>query len=69
MNIILFDNTFMNPLFDLLEDCQGVKQNEEHHPEIYVLEHSLQVLRRAFRESIDTDLILAAMLRNYYGRG
>jgi len=64
MNIIVFDNKFMNPLFDLLEDCRGVKQNEEHHPEIYVFEHSLQVLRRAFRESIDTDLILAAMLHD-----
>ena len=54
----------MNPLFDLLESTRGVEQDVKHHPEIYVFEHSLQVLKYAFRESIDTDLILAAMMHD-----
>lgn len=36
----------------------------EHHPEGDVFTHSLQVLRWAFRETTDTDLILAAMLHD-----
>ena len=64
MDIILFDEKFMNPLFKILENCKGIEQQENHHPEGDVFGHSLQVLRWAFRESIDTDLILAAMLHD-----
>ncbi len=60
----IFTNGFMNPLFDLLEKCKGVEQMDEHHPEGDVFVHSLQVLKWAFKESIDTDLILAAMLHD-----
>jgi len=54
----------MDPIFMTLEQCQGVKQMPEHHPEGDVFIHSLQVLKWAFKESIDTDLILAAMLHD-----
>jgi len=39
-------------------------QLPEHHPEGDVFDHTLQVLQWAFRESFDTDLILAAMLHD-----
>jgi len=64
MDIILFDKKFMEPLFNALERCVGIEQNNKYHPEKDVFNHSLQVLRLAFRETIDTDLILAAMLHD-----
>ena len=54
----------MNSLFEFLEKTQGIEQMDKHHPEGDVLNHSLQVLYWAFKESIDTDLILAAMLHD-----
>jgi hypothetical protein len=61
-------NTFtfeiVQPLFVILETTRGVSQMEEHHPEGDVFNHSLQVLWWAFRETLDTDLILAAMLHD-----
>lgn len=53
-----------DPLFRTLEKCRGVEQMEEHHPEGDVFIHSLQVLKWAFRESNDIDLIIAAMLHD-----
>lgn len=61
---MIFTPEFMEPLFLILEQTKGVKQLEKHHPEGGVFNHSLQVLYRAFRETIDTDLILAAMLHD-----
>lgn len=63
-SVTVFDRDFMDPLFALLEGCVDISQDDEHHPEGSVFTHSLQVLRWAFRESIDTDLILAAMLHD-----
>ncbi len=60
----LFTEEFMEPYFRALEKCRGVPQMDKYHPEGDVFGHSLQVLRWAFRESIDTDLILAAMLHD-----
>ena len=57
-------NDFMSPVFDIFETCKGVEQSEKHHPEGDVFNHSLQVLYHAFRETIDTDLILAAMMHD-----
>jgi predicted HD phosphohydrolase len=62
--LVAFTGNIMAPLFDLLERCQGVLQSPVHHPEGDVFVHSLQVMQWAFRESIDTDLILAAMLHD-----
>jgi hypothetical protein len=62
--IKLFDATIMEPLFYLLERCESVQQMEIHHPEGCVFNHSIQVLQRAFRETNDVDLILAAMLHD-----
>lgn len=50
--------------FSYLERCKDVKQMEKHHPEGDVLNHSLQCLCWAFKESYDIDLILAAMLHD-----
>ena len=61
---MIFDRTFMAPLFGFLEQCKGVDQMEVHHPEGDVFVHSLQVLHVAFRETHSTDLILAAMLHD-----
>lgn len=61
---MIFTTKFMKPLFTTLEQCQGVKQAKEHHPEGDVFVHSLQVLKWAFKESDDTDLILAAMMHD-----
>lgn len=60
--IYTIDN--MQPLFEFVDRLQGVKHSEKYHPEGDVLTHSLQVLRIAFRESVDTDLILAAFLHD-----
>lgn len=62
--MIVFDNEFMQPLFGALEKCKGIWQMDCHHPEGDVFNHSLQVLKWAFRETIDTDLILAAMMHD-----
>ena len=61
---MIFTEELMEPYFQALENCRGVPQVDRHHPEGDVFNHSLQVLRWAFRESIDTDLILAAMLHD-----
>ena len=54
----------MHPLFQALENCRGVTQMDIHHPEGDVFVHSVQVLRKALRESTDIDLIFAAMLHD-----
>ena len=59
-----FDKEYMNPLFEILEKCKGVEQEERYHPEGDVLTHSLQVFQLACRESNDLDLILAALLHD-----
>jgi len=61
---MIFTEKFMEPYFQALERCRGIPQIDEYHPEGDIFDHSLQVLRWAFRESIDTDLILAAMLHD-----
>lgn len=61
---MIFTKEFMDPLFTTLEQCRGIDQMDIHHPEGDVFIHSIQVLKWAFRESIDTDLILAAMLHD-----
>jgi len=51
-------------IYDLLYRLIDVKQKEEYHPEIYVLQHTYQVFKWAIRESGDLDLILAALLHD-----
>ena len=60
----LIQNDDIERLFGPLEKCRGVEQKEKYHPEGDVFVHSLQVLRVAFRESSDPELILAAMLHD-----
>ena len=61
---MVFDDKFMSPLFDILDKCDGVKQEKKYHPEEDLLNHSLQTMGWAFRETNDTDLILAALLHD-----
>jgi len=60
----VFNYEIMKPLFDILDQTKGVTQMSIWHPEGDVLSHSLQVMDIAFKESIDTDLILAGMLHD-----
>ncbi len=62
MNV--FTDQVLFPLFKMLEATREVTDKDEYHPEKDVFEHSLQTMYWAFRESIDTDLILAAMLHD-----
>jgi len=61
---LIFSLEMLRPHFEALERCRGVEQLEVYHPEGDVFIHSLQVLQWAFKETIDTDLILAAMLHD-----
>ena len=61
---MIFTEQLLLPLFEALENCKGVVQMDKWHPEGDVFVHSLQVLKWAFRESIDVDLILAAMIHD-----
>lgn len=61
---MIYTPEHMEPLFEMLERCKGRQQMPEHHPEGDVFVHSVQVMDHAFKESYDTDLILAAMLHD-----
>jgi hypothetical protein len=61
---MIFTLEMMQPALDLVERCEGLEQNPEHHPEGCVFNHSMQVVNLAFRETIDTDLILAALFHD-----
>jgi exopolyphosphatase/pppGpp-phosphohydrolase len=61
---MIFTQEFMGALFAALEKCKGLEQREDHHPEKDVLEHCLQTFHVACRESVDIDLILAALLHD-----
>ena len=64
INMEIFTEELMLPLFEVLEACKGVTQKAEWHPEGDVFVHSLQTLQWAFRESEDIDLIIAAMMHD-----
>ena len=59
-----FTEERMKPIFKSLFNCAGVKQMVEYHPEGDVLKHTYQVFKWAIRESMDLDLILAALLHD-----
>ena len=52
------------PFFWILDECAGVTQRAEYHPEGDVLTHSIQSYKHAARESNDIALILAALLHD-----
>ena len=54
----------LNPLFDMVDSCKGVEQELDHHPEGDVYTHLIQTVNRAFKETHDIDLILAALLHD-----
>jgi len=54
----------MEPMFRYVDRLEGVPQLTKHHPEGCVLTHTMQVVGFAFKETIDTDLILAALLHD-----
>ena len=59
-----FTQETMKPFFDLLDKCEGVSQLEKWHPEIDLLNHSLQTFNYALRETVDVDVLLAALLHD-----
>ena len=59
-----FTEKTMKPIFELLFACGGVAQDPDYHPEGDVLRHTYQVFKWAIRESMDIDLILAALLHD-----
>lgn len=59
-----FNKDNMRIIFKLLFNCAGVKQVAKYHPEGSVLNHTYQVFKWAIRESMDVDLILAALLHD-----
>ena len=59
-----FAKETMKPFFDILDKCKGVNQLEKWHPEIDLLNHSLQTFNFAIRETNDIDLLLAALLHD-----
>jgi len=61
---MIYDTENMKPLFEFVDRLHGIEQSPLHHPEGCVLTHTLQVVTLAFRETIDTDLILAALLHD-----
>ena len=62
--MMVFTQTLMASLFEMLENCRGARQGSERHPEGDVFVHSLQTMDLGFAESIDTDQILAAMFHD-----
>jgi len=60
----VFTEEIMGPLFTILEKTRGVEQRADYHPEGDVFNHSLQTMYCAFNETIDTDVILAAMMHD-----
>jgi hypothetical protein len=61
-------NFINNKLFEMLEATEHTVQREDHHPEIFVLNHSLQCFKIALRETEDIDLIIASLLHDI-GKG
>jgi predicted HD phosphohydrolase len=52
------------PLLLLFERTEGATQREEYHPEGDVMQHSLQVVEYAFRETHDHEMVLAALMHD-----
>lgn len=60
----VFTDSFMEPLFKAIERCEGVRQREDYHPEVFVVEHLMQCFHIALKETYDVDLVLAALLHD-----
>ena len=63
-NLEFFTKETMKPILDVLHALKGIEQQKEYHPEGDALKHTFQVFRWAIRESVDLDLILAALLHD-----
>jgi len=59
-----FTKKTMKPFFDILDKCEGISQDPKWHPEIDLLNHSLQTFNYAIRETNDIDVLLAALLHD-----
>ncbi len=62
--MILFTEEQISQWFNLMLITKGVEQEEKHHPEGDVWNHSFQALGIAMRETKDTDLIIAALFHD-----
>jgi len=61
---MIFTHEYVQTLFDMLEPLAEIKQEVQYHPEDDARNHSFQVLYHALRETIDTDLIIAALMHD-----
>ena len=59
-----FTEKTMQPFFELLDKCENVIEEKRYHPEPNLLIHLLQTFHYAKRETIDVDLLLAALLHD-----
>jgi len=60
----IIPDEILDNIIELLENCRGVEQRKDYHPEGDVLNHSLQCFHIAVKESTDIDLVLAALLHD-----
>lgn len=61
---MLFTKENLEYPFELIVKCKEYDSPLVYHPEKNLQEHSLQAMNHTFRESNDTDLILAALLHD-----
>lgn len=61
---MIFDESTLGPVLDVFESTKGVKQRKEYHPEEDLFSHLYQCMNWAFRETLDIELIIAAMLHD-----
>jgi hypothetical protein len=57
----VFNKEYFCEIWEYLDACKDVEMREDYHPEKNVYSHSLQCVKWAFRETIDTEIIIAAL--------
>ena len=64
METFTFTIDMFADIIPMVEKGMNMPQNPKYHPEGNVFNHSIQCVNWALRETIDTDLILAALLHD-----
>ncbi len=62
---MIFDREFIQPYWDLLEQCKGVEQGNINHPEGDVYIHTMQTVKWALQEATNNDLVFAALAHDF----
>ena len=61
---MIYEEEYIQQLYDMLEPLRDIEQDKQWHPEESCWNHSFQTLHHALRETDDTDLILAALMHD-----